>query len=192
MAAGLDLKDTLRLIGTHPTLVPIKGGGFTGLFQVSANLNEPARGLGYTLTNVFFEEQEGALDERLAEAVAVGAMRAAASNRARALVLVRSTDTPSAPSDSFTPSDMRAFLSALRVPFFYWTVGPTQESTAVDPWGEAKAIRGWGGVLLAVNALMEALRPQFLVWIEGQHKPGDVTFAADAPPGLRVAGASTP
>jgi hypothetical protein len=188
MSAGLDLKDTLRLIGTHPTLVPVKGGGTTALFPQSANLNGHNSGLGWVLTNLFFRSEavEGA--ELLAEAVSVAGLRAAASNRVRAVILVRSTDAPPPPAGSLEPANVRGFLAALRVPLVYWTVGPTREG-AIDPWGEAVTVRGWGGVHGVVGDLIEALRPQFLVWVEGLHKPGDVTLTAGAPAGLRLAGA---
>jgi len=189
MSAGVNLKDTIRLIGTHPTLVPIKGGGASALFPQSGNVNSATSGLGFTLTNLFFRSQEGELDERLAEAVSVGGLRAAASNRVRALVLVRSTEAAPAPAHSIDPAEVRAFLAALRVPLHYWRVGPAKETTS-DPWGEGTLLRGWGGVHIAVNDLMEALRPQFLVWIEGLHKPGDVTLAPEAPAQLRIAGAT--
>jgi hypothetical protein len=142
------------------------------------------------LTNLFFRSQDGEMEERLGEAVAVGGLRAAASNRVRGLLLVRSTDAEPPPPDALAPTDVRSFLSALRVPLFYWTVGPSKDGTT-DPWGEGTPIRGWGGVHVAVKDLMDALRPQFLVWIEGLHKPGDVTLGADAPGGLRLAGAAS-
>ncbi len=87
------------------------------------------------------------------------------------------------------PPTCARFLTALGVPLYYWTVGPAREG-ATDAWGEAKPVRGWGGVHLAVGELIEALRPQFLVWIEGLHKPGDVTLAPGAPAELRLAGSS--
>jgi hypothetical protein len=188
MSAGLALKDTLRLIGTHPTIVPAKGGRFTALFPQSANVNGHDSGLGWALTNLFFraEEEEA---ELVAEAVSIAGLRAAASNRVRAVILVRSTESPPAPAGSLEPANARGFLAALRVPLFYWTVGPTREG-ATDDWGEGVSVRGWGGVHDAVGDLVEALRPQFLIWVEGLHKPGDVTLAADAPAGLRIAGAS--
>jgi hypothetical protein len=190
MSAGLALKDTLRLIGTHPTLVPVKGGGHTALFPQSANVNSHNSGLGWALTNLFFRPagEEGA--ELLAEAVSVAGLRAAASNRARAVILVRSTEAPPPPAGSLDASNVRGFLAALRVPLFYWIVGPTREGA--DAWGDGVPVRGWGGVHGAVNELVEALRPQFLVWVEGLHRPSDVTLAPDAPAGLRLAGGEAP
>jgi hypothetical protein len=189
MSAGLDVKDTLRLTGTHPVLAPIKGGGFTMLFPMSANVNSHTSGLGFSLTNLFFRVEAQEREELVAEAVAVAGLRAVASNRERALILVRSTEAPPPPAGSLDPANVRGFLSALGVPFFYWTVGPTRDGAA-DAWGQAKAVRGWGGVHLAVGELIEALRPQFLVWVEGLHKPTDVTLTPGAPAGLRRAGAA--
>jgi hypothetical protein len=191
MSAGLALKDTLRLIGTHPTLVPVKGGGSTALFPQSANVNGHNSGLGWALTNLFFRpsgSEEGA--ELLAEAVSVAGLCAAASNRARGVILVRSTESPPPPAGSLEPANVRGFLAALRVPLFYWIVGPAREGGA-DAWGDAVPVRGWGGVHGAVGDLIEALRPQFLVWVGGLHRPSDVTLAPDAPAGLRLAGADS-
>jgi hypothetical protein len=190
MISGLSAKDSLRLMGTHPVPVPVKSGGYTPLFPLSANVNSATSGFAFVLTNVFFRPQEGQMEEQVAEAVSLGGIRAAASNRARAVVLVRSTQSAPPLEHDIRPAAVRAFLSALRVPFIYWTVGPSKEKATEDPWGESTSIRGWGSVSAAVNDLMGALRPQFLVWIEGLHKPGDVTMSADAPPGLKLAGAA--
>ena len=155
-------------------------------------MNSATSGLGFTLTNLFFRPQEGELDERLAEAVSVGGLRAAASNRVRALVLVRSTEAPPAP-----PAQPRARRRA-RVPLRATRAAPlldggTGEGGRRTIRGASRPLlRGWGGVHVAVNDLMEALRPQFLVWIDGLHKPGDVTLAPGAPAELRLAGAATP
>ena len=189
-ASGLSAKDALRVMGTHPIPVAVKSGGYTPLFPLSANVNSATSGFAFVLTNVFFRPQEGQLEEQLAEAVSLAGIRASASNRARAVLLVRSTQAGAPTKPGLRPTDVRSFLSALRVPLFYWTVGPAKEG-ASDPWGEATPIRGWGGVHGAVTELMDALRPQFLVWIEGLHKPGDVTLSAQAPAGLRLAGAPT-
>ena len=42
---------------------------------------------------------------------------------------------------------------------------------------------------MAVAEMMEAIRPQFLVWIDDLHRPGDVELTSVAPPGLRLVGA---
>jgi hypothetical protein len=189
MSAGLAPKDTLRLIDTHPRLMPMKNGGTNLLFPSSGNVNSPSSGLGWTLTNLFFRNDGDSDLELVAEAVDVGALAAVESNRVRALVLVRSTeagDEASVPG-ALSPANVRGFLAALRVPLFYWTVGPSRERAA-DPWGEPTPIRGWGGVHLAVAGLLEALHPQFLVWIEGLHKPSDVELAPAAPAALSFAG----
>ena len=189
MSAGLGLKDTLRLVNTHPRLVQLKGGGVSAIFNVTPNLNSPTTGFGWTLTNVFFKPESASLEERLADAVGIAALSAAASNRGRALVLVRSSaEAPSTPPGGFAPANVRGFLAALRVPFFYWMVGPARDDLG-DAWGEPSPIRGWGGVHSAVSSLLDGLGSQFVVWVEGLHKPDDVRLSPEAPPELRFAGA---
>ncbi len=189
MSAGLALKDTLRLVNTHPRMVQMKGGGVSAIFNVTPNLNSPTTGFGWTLTNVFFKPETASLEERLADAVGIAGLRAAASNRGRALVLVRSSDVAaSTPPGGFAPEDVRRFLAALRVPFLYWMVGPARDDLG-DAWGEPDPIRGWGGVHTAVASLLDGLGSQFVVWIEGLHKPDDVRLSPEAPPELHLAGA---
>jgi hypothetical protein len=78
----------------------------------------------------------------------------------------------------------------MRVPFFHWRLGSPRDAPADDPWGPAVSIQGFGGFHVAVASLIEALRPQFVVWIEGLHRPGEIELSADAPAGLRIAGAA--
>jgi hypothetical protein len=186
MTAGIDVRDTLRLVDTRPQWLRTPEGGWTGVFRVSPNLNTPRTGLGWTLTNLFVRDDKERLEERLNEAVAVAGLHAAGTNRIRAVLLVRAEESADSPS-MFEAENVRGFLRALRVPFFYWRLGPPREGA--DPWGEPTVIRGWGGVHTAVGAMMDVVRPQFLVWVDGLHRPGDVELAADAPPDLRLAGA---
>jgi hypothetical protein len=189
MSAGIAPGDTLRLVGTRPMLVPSSAGHQSALFPVSANLNGPTSGVGFALTNLFFAPTGETTEERVSEAVGVAALTAASSNRARALVLVRSTESDDAlVGGGLDPANVRAFVRELRVPFFYWRVGPGADAAA-DPWGEPKVLRGFGGIHGAITELADSLRPQFLVWVEGLHKPGDITLAG-APAGLRLAGAA--
>jgi hypothetical protein len=189
MGAGLRGSDALRLVGTRPTMVPARGGGWSALFPVSANVNGPTSGIAWVLTNLFFTS-EATAEERLTEAVGVAALQAVGSNRPRALVLVRSSRSrDEEPPGALQPGNVLAFLRELRVPFFYWLVGAARDRV-VDAWGEPRTIRGWGGVNTAVEELVDGLRPQFLVWIEGLYQPGEIELAASAPAALRLAGAA--
>ena len=125
------------------------------------------------------------LPQRIADAVAVAGVRAAAAGRPRAVVLVVDPATPD--RSAFPPDAVRRYLARLRVPLFVWT-------TAADPaplasrWGEVASVAAWHDLQGAVRNLRAALDRQAIVWIDGSHLPQTIQPAAGVD-GLAIAGA---
>jgi hypothetical protein len=190
-SAGLRDQDVMRVVSSRPLFVA-GDGDWAGLFSVSQDLNRAGGGLGWALTNLFFDAGEEGSIERLDEAVAVAGLRAAASNRPRAVLLVNAGDAGEegeGPSLELGPAAVREYLAALRVPFFYWRVGA--EATA-DGWGTPTPVRNGHDLEAAAAKLGSTLRRQFVAWLDGQHLPVDVTTAGTPSAPLRLAGAGGP
>ena len=119
--------------------------------------------------------------QRLSEAVAVAGLRAASDGRPRAVVLVLSDK---AVDESWhSPSSVREYLKALRVPLVVWS--PVREISS-NPWGEAETVTGIGGLNRASRRLRNGLRQQRIVWVEGNHLPHEIELA-DNERGIRLA-----
>lgn len=119
--------------------------------------------------------------QRLADAVAVAAVRAAADGTPRAVLLVLS-DTPG-DSSRYTPEAVRKYLRALSVPLFVWHTG----SSPPVGWEPAWGIEGSRDLKRAEKALRRELSKQCVVWVDGDHMVNRVELA-DGADGLRLAG----
>jgi hypothetical protein len=109
---------------------------------------------------------------RLADAVAVAGVVAAGARARRAVILVSGRGLSGPEFDR-----SRGLLQALGVPLHVWSLRstPTQEMTSL-PGAESIAR---APVLRVANArLQRELSRQFLVWVEGTHRPQDVTLDA--------------
>ncbi len=109
--------------------------------------------------------------QRLADAVAVAGMVAAARDRRRAVVLILGND----PRDSsqLTPSEVARYLDDLRVPHFVWR---TADGGAGD-WGEGRPITTLSRLERELKAVLRHLQSQRIVWIEGLHLPQAISLA---------------
>jgi hypothetical protein len=103
--------------------------------------------------------------ERVADAVALAALFAAAGDRPRAVVLV--TDAATQDDSRYTPAQVRAYLRRLHVPLVVWSLG----GAPLPGWGEARPLAGWSDLQAAVRALHDELEPQAIVWLDGRHLP---------------------
>ena len=136
---------------------------------------------------------------RVADAVAIAGREAGGSGRRRAVVLVLGSE--SRDDSLYAASVVRAYLRALRVPLFIWTLSPDKTPTA---WGEATFIglqtSGWSKSIdqadldeafdhlgNAASALRRELGSQRIVLLNGKHLPQRIELAADAA-GARPAG----
>jgi hypothetical protein len=122
--------------------------------------------------------------ERLADAVAIAGLTAAASSRRRAVVVIVGPGASDA-SDA-SPSQVKRFLEHLRVPLHLWSVAP--EEPAPEAWGEAADISSRTKLDKAVRKLLKELESQRVVWVKGIYLPNEISLSAKAD-GLRLAGA---
>jgi hypothetical protein len=116
-------------------------------------------------------------EQRLADAVAVAGMSAAARGRRRAVVLVLSDDP--ADASQLSPAAVRAYLDRLGVPLFVWSVGEVSDAVA-GAWGEVRPVRRQAWFRDAVDELSGALALQRIVWLEGLHLPQEVALSESA------------
>jgi hypothetical protein len=119
---------------------------------------------------------------RIADAVAVAGVRAAATRCPRAVLLL----VPDDPADvsQFDPELVGAYLRSISVPLYVWSVGPT---TTVTGWGEATDVSSRAGFAGACELLAGDIGRQWVVWLEGNLLPNRIEVAG-RPAGFRLAG----
>jgi hypothetical protein len=115
--------------------------------------------------------------QRIADAVAVAGLSASEEGRRRAVVLLLG---PEAEDGSLLgPSEAVGFLAHLSVPLQVWSVGSTLSREA-PRWPGGTTIVSARQFDAAVAGLLEGLRRQRIVWVEGVHLPQAVTPLAGA------------
>lgn len=153
------------------------------LLPVSKNLVRFGGGslLGILGEVRFDEDLELSPELPLADAVAIAGITAAASNRRRAVVLVRSGAT--ADSGRLDSDQVRAYLRELQVPLMHWTLDRGVED--VQGWGEGEPIAKLARFKQVLKAFHQRLERQAVVWLEGSHVPRDIELSPQAV-GLRL------
>ncbi len=119
--------------------------------------------------------------QKLAEAVAVAGVQAAAQGTPRA-VLALVSDNPRDDS-TFTILEIRRYLEQIRVPLFIWYVG----RQAPIAWGPCEDVSTQRGLSAASKRLSKELDRQWIVWVEGSHMINQIELDASAT-GIRLAG----
>ncbi len=160
-----------------PLTETFENGGTTyEIFPRTEDFGRSEGGLLYLLTHVFAPGVPPA--PRLADAVAVAALSAVARNRARAVVLVLG-GSPDA--SRLSPGGARGYLSALGVPLFVWTAGPSG-AAAGRAWAGADTVDVSTAKLFdaAAERLVAHVARQRIVWLEGVHLPQDVELSSSA------------
>lgn len=157
-----------------------RGGGHEhvryALFARSEDHPPEHGGLLWLLTAA--QQPAFSLDEqRLADAVAVAGMSAAARGRRRAVLLVLS-DAP-ADASQLSAATVRGYLSRLGVPLVVWATGEVTEQMEGD-WGDVRSIRREHWLRAAVSHLSQSLERQRIVWLAGLHLPQQVVTTASA------------
>ncbi len=120
-------------------------------------------------------------------AVALSGMRAHASTRRRAVVLLLG-GSPTR-QHAYSPSNARNYLRLLQVPFFAWSLaeGPHPDwpdAEELDPALNLKSLRQ------AIRRLRDTLDAQRIVWLEGSYLPQAIELAPEAK-GIRLAGSGS-
>lgn len=133
------------------------------------------------LTTHIVSGQASVPGQRLAEAVALAGLRAAADGCPRAVVLVVGGDVVD--NSGYDPLAVREYLRVLRVPLVVWS---TTRKGPPGPWGEGEPATGLGSIEKASNLLLKDLGRQWIVWVEGRHLPHEIELA-DNDKGIRLA-----
>ena len=159
---------------------PVRTRGLA-LFPIIGPFEMKRRWMPWLATHISSPEA-GLPGQRLGEALAVAAVRAAGGGAPRAVVLVLSGN----PVDDshYQPPAVREYLRALRVPLVVWS---TTGDQAAGAWGEAAEISDLGSLEKASKKLLKELERQWIVWVEGSHLPSEIELDPEVQ-GIRLAG----
>ena len=179
-AATLDQDQRVRFVSPFSERYEREGYGLR-LFPPSQDFSRQDGGLLWLLNRS--KPPLRPLDEqRLAEAMAAAAISAAMQNRRRGVVLIIGDDASDA--SQLAPTQVRGYLSSLRVPLAVWTTAEEMESD--DAWGPATSISSLGRLEKAFNEVKRELDSQRIVWLEGIHLPQSISLSPAAK-GIRLA-----
>lgn len=158
--------------------VPVRSGWgrrATEVFSTTVPLKiTPAAPLDWHLTRLNIAEHDTSA-QRLADAVAVAGVRAAATQCPRMVLLLLSGESKDL--SGFTPQEVQRFLDVLHVPLVVLRWGEPQQR---DPWGEVIAMGDRRNLRPAMVEVRGALDDQWIVWIEGQHPLHRIEVRGDA------------
>ncbi len=172
----------MRVLWATPQLRQI-GDAQHALFPRSGDLDASDGEVYWYLSRLLWPEN--AVNQKLADAVAVAGMTASARNRRRAVVVV--LGPPRGDAASLEPEQVREYLDTLRVPLRVWSTHPDQWARTDHAWGEVEDVSTLWKLARATRRLRRALRDQRIVWLEGKHLPQSIAVDAAA----RVAGADS-
>lgn len=185
----LGTEDRIRFL--WPVLERVDHPRYTlQLFETSMAFTAEHGGMHWLLTRVpapWRPEAKGpveALEQHLADAVAVAGLRAASGHRRRLVVLVLGAEA--ADSGYYRPPAVRRYLAALGVPLRVWAEkrGRQGEDLEAAGWGEITRIATTDRLRQAVRDARQELDRQLVVWVAGEHLQRNLTL--DAPPGVEL------
>ncbi len=150
------------------------------ILPVSLDMSPYSDGtLFHLLTGIFFpEEDEPVPEQRLADAVAVAGLVAAAGNNRRAVVLVYSGDMTE--TSQLTPEAVSGYLRKLRVPLIVWAVSASKKIPLPTAWGNEEDISTVAGYRVACERLRKLLDSQAAIWVEGGHLSAGIELSDQA------------
>jgi hypothetical protein len=160
------------------------------LFGLSRELTSKDGGVFWLLSGYTYLNPPKAGDQRIADAVAVAGLQAAAENDRRAVVLVLGGHEQDA--SRYSPEVVRRYLAAVHVPLFVWNLYGTGSSSArawTESWGKVEDISTAPKLEAAVSRLKAELDSQRIVWLDGRHLPQAITLGPEAKGVEIVAGA---
>jgi hypothetical protein len=147
------------------------------LFDISRDLTPADGGLFWLLaTNSMLKETKGP-SRRVADAVAVAGLQAAADNRRRAVVLVLGSSVTDA--SHYAPETVRAYLDSVHVPLFVWNLYG-EASPAAQSWRDSEDVSTLEKLEQAVKRLRAVLDSQRIVWLDGRHLPQSIALTPAA------------
>jgi hypothetical protein len=147
------------------------------LFQLSPPLDGSDGGMYYLLTNKrLVGEANG--PRRIADAVSVAGLKAAADNHRRAVLLVLGKDVPDA-FGLYDPPKVRRYLESIRVPLFVWSLYG-KDAAAAQAWGPVEDVSSLARMGDAMARLRAELDAQRIVWLDGSHLPQAIALGPAA------------
>ncbi len=176
---SLGRKSLLRVVS--PATAPLPPGELArGMFLWS----EPHDAAGEGVLWLSQQDHPRSFVLLFPNAVALAGMKAHASTRRRAVVLLLG-DSPTRPRGR-SPESARNYLRLLQVPFFVWSL-----SAAPHPdWPGAEELdlsAGQKPLRRAIRRLRRTLEAQRIVWLDGSHLPQAIELAPRAR-GIRLVG----
>jgi hypothetical protein len=151
------------------------------LFGLSRELTSKDGGLFWLLSGYTYLNPPKAGEQRIADAVAVAGLQAAAENDRRAVVLVLGGHE--ADASRYDPAVVRRYLEAVRVPLFVWSLYGAGNSAAqawTASWGKVEDISSMPKLEAAVSKLKAELDSQRIVWLDGRHLPQAIALGPEA------------
>jgi hypothetical protein len=147
------------------------------LFDISGELSSADGGLFWLLSSSRLLKEAHGPALRIADAVAVAGLQAAADNRRRAVVLVLGGSVTD--SSHYRPEAVRRYLDSVHVPLFVWNLYGAQ-TPAARAWGGGEDVSTLEKLEQAVDRLRTALDSQRIVWLEGRHLPQSIALTPAA------------
>ncbi len=170
--AGLAKRDALLVMSPRASLAVHSDTTRYAVYPVSPPITRRKGSLTGTLARLEFERESPALPQLLTDAVATAGIRAAASQKRRAVVLL--TADCADVSGQASPAEVRRFLAQLRVPLKVWVTGGPAPGTRkqASPMGfcdGAERIHSLRRYHSAIKRLRGELEQQRIAWVEGRH-----------------------
>ncbi len=178
---GLEKEDTVRVLSAQGRLVDHARLHYS-VFPQSEPFTVEDAPLPDMLWGLEFSEP-GTEGQALVDAVAVGGLGAAASQKRRAVVLA--VADCAAASGRWSVASVRRYLAELHVPLVVWQAGPAKGDPTRGFCAEAERLTSGRQLALAIRRLRKTLKRQRIVWVEGDHLPRAIALAEEAR-GLRL------
>jgi len=194
----LGKEDGIRFVFPIPKRIAGSGDQLSDLFDISPVSDYRTGSLPWLLRNLRPPEKPGDwrierrtdvstsdLPMRIADAVAVAGLQAAAENRRRAVLLVLSGDEKDA--STYDPARVRRYLAALRVPLVVWTLEKPAPGSPAEAWGPSASISLSQALYKAAGELRDLLDSQRIVLVDGRYLPQSIALSPQAS-GLELVG----
>jgi hypothetical protein len=169
--------DRLLLVDPRPTAAQGVSSGMTEVFPTRVFASFNCITLPGFLASIA-PSSTSTTQPRLGDAVAVAGVLAAGGQGRRAVLLVVNSKV--------APAELKracTLLSALGVPLHVWSMGPKPPSASSRDCGVWSKVghTDMSRLRKANEALQEELSRQVLLWVDGTHRPQDVTLAPGGP-----------
>jgi hypothetical protein len=175
----LDPEDRVRFLSLASS--PYQSKIPAELFGLSRELTAKDGGVFWLLAGYTYLNPSKAGEQRIADAVAVAGLQAAAENDRRAVVLVLGGHEQDA--SRYDPALVRRYLEAVHVPLFVWNLYGAGSSAArvwTESWGKVEDISTLPKLEAAVARLKSELASQRIVWLDGRHLPQAIALGPEA------------